>query len=133
MNALSGEIVFFCLVSGAFIGLFHIILKIIKTIFAMRKIGETVLDILFCALSAVIVFLCAYAIDMGRLRFVQAALQIIGVFSVFLVINPIVNVISNRVNIIFSAISSFVNKIINYATTKFDFKVTKNAKKSDKI
>jgi len=133
MNLLFGKIVFFCLVNGTFIGLFYIVLRIIKTIFCMRKIGEAVLDILFCAVSTVMVFLCAYAVDMGRLRFIQVALQIIGVFSVFLVINPVVTVISNRVNIIFLAISSFVNKKINYATTKFDLKVTKNAKKSDEI
>ena len=48
----------------------------------MEKVGDCGSDMIFCAVCLAVVFLCALAVDKGRLRFFQAGLHLLGAFSV---------------------------------------------------
>lgn len=75
---------------GVVLGLIFLLIKVLKIVLGIKKIGEAVLDIILCLLSAVVVFLCALALDGGKLRFFQVFLHIIGALSVIWILDPMV-------------------------------------------
>lgn len=82
---------FLCLISGGALGALFLLCKVLRMGLGLGKWAVAVLDILFCLFASVTAFLCALAIDSGRLRFFQAALQLLGGVSVVLVFDPFVS------------------------------------------
>ena len=76
--------VFLCLAVGAVLGGLFLIFKLLRILLGLGKVGTAVLDMIFCAVCSAVVFLCALAVDKGRLRFFQAGLHLLGAFSVIL-------------------------------------------------
>ncbi len=91
MRDLALRCTFLCLISGAGLGAVFLFCKVLRLGLGLRKWAVAVLDILFCLFSSLVVFLCALAIDSGRLRLFQAALQLTGGISVVLVFDPFVS------------------------------------------
>ena len=73
--------VFLCLAVGAVLGGLFLIFKLLRILLGLGKVGTAVLDMIFCAVCSAVVFLCALAVDKGRLRFFQAGLHLLGAFS----------------------------------------------------
>ena len=96
-NKFALEQVLGCVLSGAVLGVLFLLLKICRHIFLLKKISVALLDILFCMAASLTVFLFALAIDFGRLRFLQIALQCIGFLSVRLTLDPLVEKICESV------------------------------------
>ena len=53
-----------------------------------KKLGTALLDLVFCCLCGGFVFLCALAVDSGRLRLYQAALQGLGAWAAAASLGP---------------------------------------------
>ena len=83
--------VFLCLAVGAVLGGLFLIFKLLRILLGLGKVGTAVLDMIFCAVCSAVVFLCALAVDKGRLRFFQAGLHLLGAFSVILALDPFVS------------------------------------------
>ena len=85
-----------CAVSGGVLACLFLALKLFRRLFLLKKVSTAILDILFCTAASVMIFFFALAIDYGRLRFFQIALQIIGFISVLLVFDPVIERICER-------------------------------------
>lgn len=72
------EIIVFSLATGACLGVLYLLFLLVRLLFAGGKAFTALCDLLFCALCAVAVFLCALAVAQGRLRAVQAFFQLLG-------------------------------------------------------
>ncbi len=80
--------VFFCLFSGMALGGLFLLFKMLRLLFGLGKWSVALLDFLYCCLCALAVFLCALAVDKGRLRFLQAGLQLAGWLGVVFAFDP---------------------------------------------
>ncbi len=78
----------FCLSTGAALGCLFLLFRVMAWLLGAGKLGTAVLDFLFCCLCAGAVFLCALAVDSGRLRLYQAALQGAGAWAVVVSLGP---------------------------------------------
>ena len=78
----------FCLSTGAALGCLFLLFRVMAWLLGVGKFGTAVLDFLFCCLCAAVVFLCALAVDSGRLRLYQAALQGVGAWAVIVSFGP---------------------------------------------
>ena len=78
-----GAAAFFCLVSGAALGGLFLGAEALAGLLGLKKPGRALLDLLCCAVTGVAVFLCALAVDSGRLRLYQVALQALGGWAVW--------------------------------------------------
>lgn len=78
----------FCLSTGAALGCLFLLFRVAAWLLGMGKLGTGVLDLLFCCLCGGAVFLCALAVDSGRLRLYQAALQGVGAWAVIAFFGP---------------------------------------------
>ena len=72
-QALPGAV--FCLATGAALGCLFLLFQGMSQLLGLKKLGAALVDVLFCCLCGGFVFLCALAVDSGRLRLYQAALQ----------------------------------------------------------
>lgn len=77
-----------CLASGGLLGAFFLALKLLRTLLTGGRLCAALLDMIFCLCSAVLVFLCALAVDQGRLRLFQGLLQILGAWGVIAALDP---------------------------------------------
>ncbi len=89
MTALSWETLFFCLATGAALGLLYAVFAGVRALLRAGKVLTAVLDVVFCLLCAAAVFLCALALDKGRLRMTQAVLQLVGGWAAAQVFCPL--------------------------------------------
>lgn len=117
-----------CLSSGAGLGLLYACFKLIRYLLSLGKLCTALLDILFFAVSGVVLFLVALAADNGRLRFLQAALQLIGFLSVLLSVDPFLEGISKYV---YTKISGSIKKIRG-KWNKMQIRKKASAKKREK-
>lgn len=83
-----GAIAFFCLASGALLGLLFLAGEAIAGLLGLKKPGRAVVDLLCCGVAGVTVFLCALAVDSGRLRLFQVALQALGGWAAWAALSP---------------------------------------------
>lgn len=81
-------LIFFCLATGAAMGCLFLLFRGLAALLGLRKFGTGVLDLLFGCLCGGFVFLCALAVDSGRLRLYQAALQALGGWAVAVSLGP---------------------------------------------
>lgn len=85
-----------CLVSGVLLGLFYLLLKLVRLLLQGGRLCIALLDVVFCLTCAVAAFLCALVVDQGRLRLVQAALQGLGTWGAIVALDPLINGIAGR-------------------------------------
>lgn len=81
-------VLFFCLATGAAMGCLFLLFRGVARLLGLGRVGTAVADLLFCCLCGGFVFLCALAVDSGRLRLYQAALQLLGAWSVVVSLGP---------------------------------------------
>lgn len=83
-------VAFFCLSTGAALGCLFLLFRMAAWLLGLGKVETGVLDVLFCCLCGGAVFLCALAVDSGRLRLYQAVLQGVGAWAVIGSLGPAV-------------------------------------------
>lgn len=81
-------VLFFCLATGAAMGCLFLLFRGVSLLLGLRRLGTALLDLLCCCLCGAWVFLCALAVDNGRLRLYQAALQGLGAWSAVAALGP---------------------------------------------
>lgn len=101
MNEQWAPLVFLCLATGAGMGALFLACKVLRVLFGLGKWSTAILDVFFCLVCTLVVFLCALAIDKGRLRFYQAGLQGIGGICLVLVLDPFVSGIAGGIHRVF--------------------------------
>lgn len=89
MTGAAWPTVFFCLSTGAALGLLFLLCKALRLAMGAGRLFTAVLDVLYGAFCGAAVFLCALAVDKGRLRFLQAALQVLGAWAAIVALDPL--------------------------------------------
>lgn len=79
---------FACLFVGFGLGLLYTLFEILGIIFDFKKMAKAVFDMIFFSAGAVVSFLLAYALNRGRLRFFQIALEGVGFCLILLTLYP---------------------------------------------
>ncbi len=82
-------IALFCLTSGAALGALFLLCKALRLALGGGKLLTAALDTAFGLVCGAVVFLCALAVDKGRLRLLQAALQALGAWGVVVSLDPL--------------------------------------------
>lgn len=131
-NPMMAESIFLCLLTGAALGLLYLLCRAVKLAIGFGKIGEAILDILFCAAGAIVFFLVALAMDKGRIRFFQVAFQLAGFTASILALGPFVVTVSKFVNIIFKRFSKFLSRKIRVLRPKTKKKPKKPPEQNQK-
>lgn len=75
------ELAVFCLGTGAAMGCLFLLFKAVRIVLGAGKVLTAVMDVVFCCVCAVVIFLCALAIANGRLRLYQAVGQGVGAWA----------------------------------------------------
>ncbi len=88
MSGQALPLVFFCLATGAAMGCLFLLFQGVGILLGAKKLGTALLDLVFCCLCGGFVFLCALAVDSGRLRLYQAALQGLGAWAAAASLGP---------------------------------------------
>ena len=89
MTAWAWPAAFFCLGTGAALGLLFLLCKMVRIGLGAGPWLTAALDVLFCLICGAVVFLCALAVDKGRLRLFQAALQSLGAWAAVVGLDPL--------------------------------------------
>lgn len=132
MKNVSGELLFFCLATGAALGCLLLLFRALRILIRAGKLAAAVLDILYCCLCGAVVFLCALAVDRGRLRLLQVLLQLLGGWAVETALGPFVSGFAHRIRKIFSRVFSFFRKKWGIFTSLFHKRRPKSAKNLEK-
>lgn len=88
MSGQGMPVVFFCLATGAALGCLFLLFRGFAALLGLKKWGTAAMDLLFCCVCGGAVFLCALAVDSGRLRLYQAALQGLGAWAAVKALGP---------------------------------------------
>ena len=132
MKEITGELLFFCLGTGAALGCLLLLFRAVRILCHAGKLGTALLDILYCCFTGAAVFLCALAVDRGRLRLLQALLQLLGGWAAVTALGPFVSGIARRLEKFFRKISGFFRKRCSIFTSHFQRKKPKSAKNRKK-
>ncbi len=90
MTGAQAPTIFFCLATGCALGMLFLLLKALRLGLSAGKILTAVLDVLFGIICGAVVFLAALAVDKGRLRLLQAVLQMAGAWAAITAFDPAV-------------------------------------------
>ena len=132
MKEVSWELLFFCLGTGAALGCLLLLFRALRVLFRAGKFATVLLDILYCCLCGAVVFLCALAVDQGRLRLLQVLLQLLGGWAVVTALGSFVTGIALRLRKIFCKVSSFFHEKCKTFTSHFRPRKKKSAKNRKK-
>ncbi|RKJ40752.1 hypothetical protein D7X94_06740 [Acutalibacter sp. 1XD8-33] len=97
-----------CLFSGALLGGLFLACKLLRILLHGGRLCAAVLDILFCLCCAFTAFLCALAVDRGRLRMFQAGLQILGAWGIIAALDPMVEGAARILRRIWSKLAAWI-------------------------
>ena len=100
----------FCLATGAALGCLFLLFQGMSQLLGLKKLGTALVDVLFCCLCGGFVFLCALAVDSGRLRLYQAALQGLGAWCVVAAFGPLARWGIARLRKIFGKLCSLLGR-----------------------
>ena len=78
----------FCLATGAALGCLFLLFQGMSQLLGLKKLGAALVDVLFCCLCGGFVFLCALAVDSGRLRLYQVLPQALGAWAAVTALGP---------------------------------------------
>lgn len=132
MSAGAPAVLFFCLGTGAALGCLFLLFRALEILLRAGKLLTALLDILFCCLCATVVFLCALAVDKGRLRLFQAALQFLGGWAAVTALGPFVVGLSRQLEKFFCKLSGLFRKAGGFLTSHFRKRRPSAAKKKEK-
>lgn len=132
MSAGAPAVLFFCLGTGAALGCLFCLFQAARILLRAGKLLTAALDVLFCCLCAVSVFLCALAVDHGRLRLVQVLLQALGAWSAVAALGPLMSGAAERVRKIFGRLSALLRKAGGFVAPHFRRRRRAPAKKREK-
>lgn len=90
MNGLSLPAACLCLWTGAALGCLFLLLKLLRLLLRGGRLMTAVMDAAFCLFCAAVAFLCALAVDKGRLRLAQVVLQGLGAWGAIAALDPFV-------------------------------------------
>lgn len=79
----------FCLATGAAMGLAWLLCRVLRQALGAGRIATALADVLCCLLCAGTVFLSALAVDKGRPRLYQLALQGLGGWAAYTALRPL--------------------------------------------
>ena len=88
MSGLGWPVLSFSLASGAALGCLFLLFRGFSRLLGLKKLGTALLDVLFGGLAGGFVFLCALAVDSGRLRLYQALPQALGAWAAVTALGP---------------------------------------------
>ena len=100
-------------------GCLFLLCKVVRILLHAGKLGTALLDILYCCFCAGIVFLCALAVDRGRLRFLQVGLQLVGGWAAVAALDPFVSSAARGVRFLFCKVLGFFRKRLAFLTGHF--------------
>lgn len=123
---------FFCLATGAALGCLLLLFQAARILLHAGKLLTAVLDVLYCCLCALTVFLCALAVDHGRLRLFQAGFQLLGGWAAVAAFGPFVSGLAKWMRKIFCKVSGLFRKGWSFLTSHFHRRKPKAAKKAGK-
>lgn len=132
MSAGAPAVTFFCLGTGAALGCLFLLFRVLRILLRAGKLLTAFLDILCCCLCALVVFLCALAVDKGRLRFFQAGLQLLGGWAAVTALGPFVAGLAEKVRKIFSRLSLLFRRGRAFLVSHFRRRRPARAKKPKK-
>lgn len=89
MSAGAVQVWFFCLGTGAAMGCLFLLFQVLIILLSAGKWLTFAADVIFCCICAAVVFMCALAVDHGRLRFIQAGAQLLGGWAVVTLLGPV--------------------------------------------
>lgn len=96
----------FCLWSGVVLGTFYAVCTLLRAVLGAGRVLTAVIDVLFCTVTAAVVFLCALSVSGGRLRFLQGSLQLLGGWAAAAVLCPLADRTSALLRSVFCRIFS---------------------------
>ena len=79
----------FCLVAGAALGCLFLLCKALRLALGLGPWATALVDVLFCLVCGAWSFLCALAVDQGRLRLFQAVFQGLGAWAAIAGLDPL--------------------------------------------
>ncbi len=132
MSAGAPEVLFFCLGTGAVLGCLFLLFRVLGILLRAGKLLTGLLDILFCCLCGAAVFLCALAVDKGRLRLFQALLQFAGGWAAATALGPFTEGLARKLRQIFCKLSGLFRKAGGFLTAHFRKRRPSAAKKKEK-
>lgn len=123
---------------GVGFGAIFLLMKVMKIVLGIKKIGEAVLDIILCLISTIVIFLCALALDGGKIRLLQLLLHGIGALAVIWLLDPLVQGMARMVSkfgknikkFIFAKFKKISAKKKKKKASKKQLQKTANAKKA---
>lgn len=108
------ELAVFCLGTGAAMGCLFLLFKAVRILLSAGKVLTALLDVIFCCVCAVVVFLCALAIANGRLRLYQAVGQAVGAWAAVALLDGIVVRVARVLTAVRDRCVGFFNKCCEY-------------------
>lgn len=126
------ELLFFCLATGAAMGCLLLLFQCLRILLHTGKWATALLDLLYCCLCAMAVFLCALAVEKGRLRLFQAALQLLGGWAAVQALGPLTSGAAVRLRKILCRIGAFFRRAWGRVSAHFPAKAPKQKKKQKK-
>ena len=126
------ELLFFCLGTGAALGCLLLLFRAARILCRAGKLMTALLDVLYCCLCGAVVFLCALAVDKGRLRLLQVLLQLLGGWAAVTALGPFVSGIALRIKKIFCKVIAFFRRKCGFFTAFFHRRKPKSAKNPEK-
>lgn len=80
-----------CLATGGALGVLFLLLKAVRLALGAGKWATAFWDVAFGAVCGAVVFLTALAVDKGRMRLLQGALQVLGAWGCVVALDPFVS------------------------------------------
>lgn len=119
MSGQGVAVLFFCLATGAALGCLFLLFRGFSALLGFRKWGTALLDLIFCCLCGGMVFLCALAVDKGRLRLYQAGLQALGAWAVVTAFGPWLGKGVERLKRFFEKLSAILVRRVDFLRRLF--------------
>ena len=126
------ELLFFCLGTGAALGCLLLLFQAVRVLCHAGKLMTALLDVLYCCVTAAAVFLCALAVDKGRLRLLQVLLQLLGGWAAVTALGPFVSGFALRIKKTFCKVGAFLQRKCGFFTAFFHPRKPKSAKRPEK-
>lgn len=104
------RVLFFCLATGAGMGALYAVFSGVRALLRAGKLLTAVLDVLFCLVCGTVVFLCALAVDKGRLRAYQAGPQLLAGWAAAVTLEPFVRGAVLNLQKLFAVLTKFLRK-----------------------
>lgn len=118
MTGIQWPAVFFCLAAGAALGVLFLLCKVLRLALGAGRLLTALLDVLFGLVCGAVVFLCALAVDKGRMRLLQAVLQAAGAWSAIVALDPFAARLGRGLRLLRRKLAALVGRPLGWARRK---------------